>query len=196
MPSTTYELSFEVPAITDEIEDSLVERLDAVVGVHSGVTVVTLLEDGETALQAALRAALQLERLGAPPLRLVDDLVSRSEIARRATRTPQAVGQWIRGARHAATPFPRAYVVGASELWLWGEVVPALRARGIAVEDDVEYPSRRDILLIAGALAARSDGSRWATVHSSLLVSTVATTQPPKGQVVVDSKRTDFALAS
>ena len=38
-------------------------------------------------------------------------------------------------------------------LWLWGEVVAALNARGEDAEE-MNYPSRRDIQLIGGNLAA------------------------------------------
>jgi len=67
--------------------------------------------------------------------------------------TPQSVGQWIRGERHAEELFPNPYILTDGGLWLWGEVVMALASRGEEVEK-IGYPNRRDIQVIGGVLAA------------------------------------------
>jgi hypothetical protein len=193
----TYELSFELPAITDEVEDLLADQLDGLVAGHSGVITVTVLRDGDTCLQAALSALEDLRGVGANPERMVDDLVSRREIARRAGVTPQAVGNWIRGDRQTYKPFPKPFVLSSSELWLWGEVVDALGTRGIDTDSGVSFPSRRDIQLVGGAMAARAGaiGAGWAS-HGSVRPQSVVTGSRPKGQVSINTNRTDFALAS
>ena len=119
------------------------------------MTSATLSAVGETCLAAASAAIERLRDLGAEPIRLIDDLVGRREIARRAGVTPQAVGLWIRGERHASSPFPPPFVDAGGGLWLWGEVVPALAARGVTVDGDVQYPSRLDSQRIGGILSAR-----------------------------------------
>lgn len=194
----TYELRFEFAPMTDEVEDAVCERLDASFVTHSGVTTAAILTEGPSCLAAALSAVDQLNALGAPPLRLVDDLVTRGEIARRARVTPQAVGQWIRGERQATgSPFPRPYVVASTELWLWGEAREALRGRAIVLDVGVDFPDRRDIQVIGGALAAhqRAGEAGWAP-HGALHAPTWVTFAAPHGQVAVDSKRTRYALAS
>lgn len=198
MVTARYELSFEVSAIADEAEDALAEEFSVTVGGHSGVTVVTMLAEGETCFQAALTALAAMRAAGCEPLRLVDDLVGRGEIARRTGVTPQAVGQWVRGERHGGTEFPKPYVLGAHELWLWGEVVLALRARGHDVDADVQFPQRRDIQLIGGAIAAVGSAASagWALHGAVRSGSAVSSVRLPRGQRAADSKRTDFALAS
>ena len=153
MPTNSYELSFELPTLSEKIEDLVADQFDSVIAVHDEVTTVTLTADGDDCVMAAIAAINPLRNLGAEPVRLVDDVVSRSEIARRMGVTPQSVGQWIRGERHTETPFPSPYILTDGGLWLWGEVVAALKARGEDVEE-MNYPSRRDIQIIGGILAA------------------------------------------
>ncbi len=155
MSPAPFELQFELEPIPEDVEDAIAGAFDCLIASHSGVTTVTLSAQGPTCVAAALDAADALRRLGAHPVRLVDDVVSRGEIARRAGVTPQAVGQWIRGERHAGSPFPPPYVLAGGGLWLWGEVVAALAQRGVVVDAGVRYPSRLDSQLIGGAMAGR-----------------------------------------
>ena len=158
MPTNSYELSFELPALNEEAEDLVAGQFDSVIAVHAGVTTVTLTADGDDCVSAAIAAINTLRTLGAEPTRLVDDVISRSEIARRMNVTPQSVGQWIRGERHAESPFPSPYILTEGGLWLWGEIVLALVNRGVEVEE-MAYPSRRDIQLIGGVLATHAIAS-------------------------------------
>lgn len=152
MSANSYELSFEVPEMNETVEDRVSSRFDSIIAVHGDVTTVTLTAHGVTCLRAAIAAIRSLREAGVEPIRLVDDVVSRSEIARRIGITPQSVGQWIRGDRHFESPFPAPYILAGGGLWLWGEVVEALDSRGVEVED-IGYPSRRDIQEIGGFLA-------------------------------------------
>ena len=153
MSTNSYELSFEVPPLSEATEDLLTDHFDSVIAVHGSLTTVTLTADGDDCVSAAISAINALRSMGVAPARLVDDLVSRSEIARRMGVTPQSVGQWIRGERHAEELFPNPYILTDGGLWLWGEVVMALASRGEAVEK-IGYPNRRDIQVIGGVLAA------------------------------------------
>ena len=153
MNTRPYELRFEVRAIPEDIEDAIAEALDCLVSGHSGVTSVTLSAEGDTCLAAALSAIDALQALGAAPIRLIDDLVGRREIARRAGVTPQAVGLWIRRERHTSSPFPPPFIAVGGGLWLWGEVVPALAERGVLLDEGVRYPTRLDAQRIGGILA-------------------------------------------
>ncbi len=155
MPMNSYELSFELPTLSEKTEDLVAAQFDSVIAVHVGITTVTLTADGDDCVSAAIAAINTLRKLGAEPIRLVDDVVSRSEIARRMGVTPQSVGQWIRGERHSESPFPPPYVLIDGGLWLWAEVVTALASRGEEVEA-LGYPNRRDIQVIGGVLAAHA----------------------------------------
>lgn len=130
-------------------------RFDSVIAVHGSVTTVTLTADGNDCVGAALAAINTLRKAGVEPTRLVDNVVSRSEIARRMGVTPQSVGQWIRGERHPESTFPAPYILTDGGLWLWGEVATALAKRGEEVEG-MGYPNRRDIQVIGGILAANT----------------------------------------
>lgn len=152
MSAHSYELSFEVPTLSEAKEDLIASMFDTVIAVHSGVTTITLTADGDDCLGAALAAIRTLRETGVEPIRLVDDVVSRSEIARRMGVTPQSVGQWIRGERHSESTFPTPYIFTDGGLWLWGEVATALANRGEEVEE-IGYPDRRDIQVIGGILA-------------------------------------------
>lgn len=193
----TYELGFEVATMSSDVEDAVAEELGASVATHSGLTTVTLVVDGPSCLAAALVAADRLQTVGAPPLRLVDDLVSRGEIARRVGVTPQAVGNWIRGDRHPDSSFPTPYVVSSTELWLWGEVRDALRKRGLDLDRGLRFPTRRDSQLIGGALAVRRQSADvgWSQ-RPSLYGGPAVSVGIPRGQVHVDAKRTEYALAT
>lgn len=158
--SRLYEVTFEIAPASEAIEDAVAAAFDGVLASHSGVTTVTLTAEGETAIDAARTAANSLRKIGAPPLRVVEDLVGRTEIAERAGVTRQAVGLWVRGERQAISPFPAPYVLVGGGLWLWGEVLPALRARGVDVDDPMEHLTRHDIHLVNGALGARGKSER------------------------------------
>ncbi len=155
MPRNSYELSFELPTLSEEAEDLVADQFDSVIAVHTGVTTITLTADGDDCVSAAIAAINTLRNLGAEPIRLVDDVVSRSEIARRMGVTPQSVGQWIRGERHSESAFPTPYILTDGGLWLWGEVSTALAIRGEEVEE-FGYPDRRDIQVIGGVLATNA----------------------------------------
>lgn len=154
-----YEICFEVRPMTEDVEDAVARAFDCLIATHSGVTTVTLSAPGPDCVAAATTAIEGLRAAGAQPVRLVDDLVGRSEIARRASITPQAVGLWIRGERHATPRFPAPFILAGGGLWLWGEVVDALAVRDKVIQDGVRYPSRHNSQVIGGMLA--SDAAQY-----------------------------------
>jgi len=192
MRATPYELSFEVAELPEAVEDAICDAFDAVVATHSGVTTVTFEATGDTCVEAAITASHKFRDLGASPIRLVDDVVTRTEIARRAGVTPQAVGQWIRGERHADSQFPAPFILTGGGLWLWGEVVEALAERGLILNEGVRYPTRRDSQLIGGTLAKRM--SKPGDVLIFATFDGLTTRGPARVQVPVNTNRTSFAL--
>lgn len=99
MSASSYELSFEVPTLSEVAEDLVAARFDSVITVHDNVTTVTLTADGDTCVGAAFTAISTLHEAGIEPIRLVDDVVPQSKIVRRMDVTSQSLGQWIRGER-------------------------------------------------------------------------------------------------
>lgn len=194
-----FELAFELPPIDETIEDRVVEHLDALISGHHGVMTATVTVDAPDCLTAAARARSELARLGAAPVRLVDDVVSRSEIAERAGVTRQAVGLWLSGARQQTLTFPGPLVLSGGGLWLWGELVPVLRAMNIDPDPGIEFPTRRDSAIINGLLASRAFDAATSfsvfafaeqfTVTPGSAVHTFAMSAPEKVQ-------TDFNLAA
>src|SRR5699024_3951072 len=121
----------EVSGLTDAREEALEDRFDVIVSSHGSTTKIAMLVPGRSAVDAAGSAVATLRRLGMCVIRLIDDLVTRREIADRVNVTTQAVGNWTRGDRNSAVPFPEPYVSAAgATLWLWGEVVDYLRTVG------------------------------------------------------------------
>ena len=152
--SRMFELSFEVANLTDAAERAIDEEFDAVVSVHGATTKVMILVPGSSAVNAAESVISTLNGVGLRVVRLMDDLVTRGEIAKRANVTTQAVGLWTRGQRNGGVPFPEPYIrTGNATLWLWGEVATYLQDVGMELDGSVTYPTREEILTIAGMLA-------------------------------------------
>lgn len=194
-----FEFAFEVPAIDESVEDAIAETLDAVIAWHSGVTTVSVVQAGVDCVAAAREVVEQLRAVGAPPRRLVDDLVTRAQIAERAGVTRQAVSAWTRGERGGEAAFPAPYVLVGGGLWLWGEVSSVLASRGVLEDEGVVYPSRQDAQVIGGVLAADSAPSgAWLLMGSAgwhfSVTDGAEVAQKPVG--VPPLKRTDFAQAA
>lgn len=130
-----FELIFVTREVSDDKADELMSEVDAFVGGHGDLTLVTITSPGESALKAAHGALLRLRRFGIQALRLYDDLVTRNQIANRIGKTAQAVGYWTRGERKSG--FPQPYVLAAGGLWRWQEVDAWL------AEEDHEYAKSR-----------------------------------------------------
>lgn len=148
-----YELIFETDPIEETLQDLIDEQFDALISGHGPNVFISMSAEGDTAVEAALHSAAALGRLGVHVRRLVEDLVTRTDIAQRTKKTPQAVGAWVRGDRQAADPFPTPYNYVAGGVWLWGEVNEWL-ARVTGEADDVNYPSRHDYAFVNGVLTA------------------------------------------
>lgn len=190
-----YELTLELPSITEEQEDAIVDATDGVIATHYGVTTVTLEIEGEDFLSAVRIVTRRLSRLGVAPRRIVMDLVSRSEIADRAGVTRQAVGNWVNGMRQAGN-FPAPYVLAGGGMWLWAEVVPALRALGIAVEEGLSYPTRTQLTMAATmVIVPRDEAVTLASAHSNWIFTTGSAVSSSTVSAP-DTVRLDFSLAA
>jgi hypothetical protein len=135
-----YECMFVVDPLSDDLEEELASSLDAFVGGHGAVTLVTINIEGPDAVVAAQDAVGKMESLGVGVRRLYDDLVTRTQIATRAAVSTQGVGLWARGERQVDRPFPEPFVLAGGGLWRWGEVNEWLRQSGHK-HDDVCHPS-------------------------------------------------------
>lgn len=193
-----FELIFEVPAMTDDLEDRIADRLDAVIAVHMGVVTVTVEVDAPDAVSAARATVNSLVALGVRPLRLIDDLVTRSQIAERLGVTRQAVSLWVSGAREAVAGFPAPYVTTSGGLWRWGEIVEAYAASGRVLDDGVRYPSRRDAQIIGGIVAshAPATGDVWASGNAREVSFTSVASGATFMQAAPNAARVDFGLAA
>ena len=83
----------------------------------------------------------QLVAAGVRTHRPHPEQVSRQDIADRAGVTRQAVGQWVRGVRQAATPFPIPYNSVAGGIWFWGDALDWLRRQGYSQATGLRYPT-------------------------------------------------------
>ncbi|TRW47537.1 hypothetical protein [Georgenia yuyongxinii] len=174
MRDKEFELAFEVSGLTEAIEDAIDASFDALVAIHGRTTKVTVVVPAVTAVEAADVAISTLNGLGVHVVRLIDELVTRTEIAQRAGVTTQAVGLWTRGERNADHEFPEPYVrAGSATLWLWGEVVTFLREIGKPIDGSMQFPSRSDIQVITGMLARDNRVLAELSWHTTTTVSTL-----------------------
>ncbi|WP_058626146.1 helix-turn-helix transcriptional regulator [Microbacterium testaceum] len=194
-----YELTFELPRISEDVEELIMDRFDAVIAEHQGVVTATLTVDGADCVSSARAAMDVLAGYGAEPRRLIDDLVTRSQIAERLGVSRQAVGLWISAQRQASIEFPPPFVLAGGGLWRWAEVVPFARALGYEL-DEIKLPTRRETQLIGGILAARSDASTGTFITAMierLAVSTSEEKTPAFAiSVAANARVTDFSLAA
>lgn len=198
-PMPLFEFAFEVPAVDETVEDAIAEVLDAVIAWHSGVTTVNVVHPGVECVAAAREVVEQLRAVGAPPRRLLDDLVARAQIAERAGVTRQAVSAWTRGERGGEAAWPAPYVLAGGGLWLWGEVAAVLVSRGVLEDEGVVYASRQDAQVIGGMLASdRVVSETWLSMGSAgwhfSVASGAQVAQTPVGAPRLT--RTDFAKAA
>lgn len=135
-----YVLTFEVASTTDDQLEQIDAQFDTIAAEGHGAPQITALVDADDAPEAFQIARRAMGEAGVRVLRYLPDLVTRSEIARRAVLTTQAVGNYVRGQRGAAFPVP--YLNVPDPVWLWSEVLDWLRAHGREVEDAGNYPSR------------------------------------------------------
>ncbi|WP_143448517.1 hypothetical protein [Kineosporia sp. A_224] len=152
-----FELMFEVCPPEGDTLDALYANEDALLSTHGTTTLVTMTSEGASALAAAKAAVGRLERLGFVVRRLYEDYVTRSEIARRAGVTPQAVGLWARSERRNsnAPPFPEpCNFAGNSELWLWHDINGWLSH--LAKGDGLKHPTWVDYVLTNEWLLSRA----------------------------------------
>jgi len=163
-----YELMFDVDALDDNATEKIYSTYDALVSSHSDGTTLTITAEGPAAATAAKRLISELDALGVTVRRLVEDLVSKADIAARCEATPQAVGQWIRGTRQRSTPFPPRFHRVLGGVWLWGEVNDWLRRVEWPHDDSIEYPCRKDYDEVNGWLSDRDVKRKLTSVIASI----------------------------
>ena len=79
-----FEMTFHVQAVPNALVDELIDEFDATAGTdHTGHDFVTVVGKGRTFEDAARAAVTELQVKGLCIIRLVPDLVTRSEIAER-----------------------------------------------------------------------------------------------------------------
>jgi len=194
-----YELTFELSPMTDEVQEQVIDEFDAVLAEHQGVTSATLTVEGRDCVSAARKAMDTLEQFGVAVSRLIDDLVGKAQIADRLGVSRQAVGLWTSGQRQVTTVFPAPFLTLGGGLWRWAEVVQFVRSAGYVV-DDIELPTRREVQLIGGILAARTDSANGALVTAMIERLAVTTsdsmTNAYSVRAAAHARLTDFSLAA
>ncbi|MFD8784272.1 helix-turn-helix transcriptional regulator [Kitasatospora sp. NPDC059599] len=152
-----YEFTFIVAGVDVDDEsatEALRDHVNAMLLRAGGLDLMTVLAEGENAVQAALDC-VSTAKATVPQLRVLRldrDLVGISEIADRTERSRQNVAQWISGERKSnGTPFPAAEgTAGRSNVWLWTEVNEWLRQYDLA--DEAQHPTRAEMTEIDFAL--------------------------------------------
>ncbi|MDR6862164.1 hypothetical protein [Phycicoccus sp. 3266] len=212
--STQFELAFVTDAIDESVEMELVSTVDAFVGGHGNVTIVTLTVPGPTVIDGMHRATATMKSLGIEVRAVHDDIVDRSQIASRLGTSTQAVGNWARGERRLAQPFPDPVILSGGGLWRWQEVADWLADLGRPV-DDLRRPTALEVAQMTVLLAAEQKAGSCRTLRyrpsgphpdfvftsSVIAVAHASISHATKASRVdladaANSKRTDFALVS
>ncbi|MFJ4226176.1 helix-turn-helix transcriptional regulator [Paenarthrobacter nicotinovorans] len=151
----TFEVRLRLKALSEEVEDSLVEYLGALVSRFSGVPYVTIFQDATSGMEAAHRLLGRVKDFGCEVVSVDPDFVTRTEIAERLGASRQAVSHWVSGQRQAEFPFPLPAIQAGISLWCWSDVVDWARAsKHLADEEDVSLLSADEIAVANGELAA------------------------------------------
>lgn len=160
-----FEYTFIVEPISEELEDQLLDEFDCLPGTdHSGRSYITITTPGANAVDAAKNMHMLLLARGIHVQRVEHDLVTRSEIADRLQKTRQAVGNWIRGTRQAATKsFPETFNDTAGGVWLWGDVVSWVRQLEIDPAPGFDFPTREDLDSINACIHSRYENQHLTT---------------------------------
>lgn len=197
----TYELIFHTDVVPEDVVGNLIDDFDAVITTdHDGQHTVGLAMSGTDCHDAAMTTISELTRRGVVVQRMLEDLVTRSDIADRLDVTRQAVGLWVRGQRKAG--FPATVNPVAGGVWLWGDVVRwaqnALNydAWGaafptLADHDSVNAGMGKGTPLAWGDVAAAALHNR----HMVLAWSAQARKSPPIGARDFEDTRSRYALA-
>ncbi|MGC0364062.1 transcriptional regulator with XRE-family HTH domain [Rhodococcus sp. 27YEA15] len=125
-----FEFTFIVELATTSREESVIRDWPARFLDRGGLRLLTVEADGMRAPTTAITVVDGLTDLGIVIDRTHPDLVTRQDIADRVGMTRQAVGQWVRGVRQAATPFPAPYNTVSGGIWFWGDVAVWLARHG------------------------------------------------------------------
>lgn len=151
----TFEVRLRLKALSEGVEDSLVEQLDAFVSRFSGVPYVTILQDAPGGIEAARRLLGRLKDFGCEVVSIDPDFVTRTEIAERLGASRQAVSHWVAGQRQVEFPFPLPSIQAGISLWCWSDIVNwARESKHLADEDDVCLLSADEMAVVNGELAA------------------------------------------
>ena len=123
-----HEFTFLVSGVDPHAED-FADRFfeagcdDATLMLTHGLVAVNFAREGENFSQAVLSAFRDILKTGATIERFEPDfLVSKAEIARRASLSRAAISLYVSGERGVNFPAPKARITSNSPLWDWVEV--------------------------------------------------------------------------
>jgi predicted DNA-binding transcriptional regulator AlpA len=121
-----FQLTFVTEPLTEDIEDTILDKTGAVISVVGNLTLVILNWPGSSCEAAGWAAARAIEESGARVLRMYLDLVNKAEIAARCGVSRPTVGEWA-AKKGPVTAFPDELTWSTGPLWAWGDVNEWLR---------------------------------------------------------------------
>jgi hypothetical protein len=158
-----------VRELTDEITNALYEAGcdDALIGSRDGVAFLDFDREAPSFREAVLSAIAAVEKAGVEALVVrvePDDLVTMSDIARRAQRTRESVRQLVSGLRGPGDfPPPVANLKERSPIWRWTDVSRwfqeslAVEITPVARKDAEPAPPAPDTGVVIAAINAALD---------------------------------------
>lgn len=141
---TLFELTLYTSPVSEGQADELIDEFDASIGtLHSGQTSIDALCEGRSAVDAGKSIAVGLRQRGIDIVKFDEDLVTRSDIARRLQTSRQAVNMWVSGERREGFPAPSSEVAGG--VWCWGDVLTWAHRGGLVKDLDAQYAQSQEI---------------------------------------------------
>lgn len=162
-----HEVTFRTSPINDETEGALLERMNALVATHGGVTLITVAVKAACGIDAAMNLIKVLRGHGVTVHRVEKDLVNAATIASRCNESRTAVMHYIQGSRPTNVAFPAPEVSGSPSLWRWPDVNAWLAEVGKEHDSDVSYLSRGEESQVDHRCVRSAELQRAASPRSS-----------------------------
>lgn len=157
---TEYMVSFEAIShlSLEDLSSEFYGRFDGVLVERMGRIAVSVYEESDSGIDAAMALIEQLEAIGFSIKRVDPDLVDAAEVATRLGVTRQAVSLWAKGSRGDSFPHPVGFPSG-KRIWAWGQITEWAHESGKAFDEPtVPALSLDEAALVDAYLARRRIG--------------------------------------
>ncbi len=144
-----FELRFQIRGHIEYVLEDVIATLDCGYASHGNFQILTVWVEADNAVDAAFDTVAKLSGLGVGVSRLLEDFVTRQDIAERASVSREAVADWVRQAEELPA-FPDVYNIVGGGIWLWADVNEWLEH--LCKGDGMGHPTAMDYAKINAAV--------------------------------------------